>query len=820
MRDLEYAFRVLLKTPGFTVVTVLSLGVSIGASTALLSVVDAVLLRMLPVRQPGRLVTVHLGGWGDSASYRSFEVLRNGSGTVLDGLAAYATRPLTLAGTGSPERILGGFVSGEFFPTLGVTPILGRGLTPQDDRDAAAGGVVVSGAFWQRRLGTDPAVLGQTLRINGRAFPVVGVAPPGFFGMEVGRAVDVYLPVTAAAEIGAIDAGMMTGYFSTWLRLIGRLAPGTDERHAAARLTVLLHEYLRTAAGELDRASGASGERRQRLLSWQASLQPAGRGYGAILRSRLTAQLVAAGVLAGLVLLLVAANVGSLLLARAVARRREVAIRLSLGATRGQIGRHVLTESALLAMTGAFGGVLLAPVLASVVIRQLPADFGPVSLDVSLNWRVLGAATALCIFATLLTSLAALIHSTRQPPAAIKIAAAGVTERVRIGPQRALVVIQVAVCVVVLIVAALFVQTLRNLGRIDLGISAGHVLIGSIDPSSVGYAHADLQQLYRTIQDRLVRLPEVTSGSLMIGQPFLLRRGSDVEIQGRRINLRWEVVAPRFFETMGMSLTAGRDFTAGDTLSAPFAGIVNETLAQQYFPGRNPVGEYILRFVTKDGVTGRAPMQIVGIVRDVIHRTPRDHARPVLYAPAAQETFALSPASLVVRSALPPLRLVPAVRQAVSQIDPNLALFDVKTFEHQIQETIWAERLLSHVASGFGLTALTLAGLGLFGTLSHAVTRRAREIAVRIAIGANPRAIRNSVVGDGVLLCGAGALIGLPIAFAASRYLTGLLYGIEPGDWRPVAVAGLLLAGMALLAAYLPARRASRVDPMPVLRAE
>jgi predicted permease len=666
-------------------------------------------------------------------------------------------------------------------------------------------------------------VLGKMVRINGHAFPVVGVAPAGFFGVDVGRAIDVYLPITAAVEIGAIAPGMMTGRFSTWLQLLGRLEPGVDERRAAARLTVLLQNYMKEAVGELERSSDLTADRRQRLLAWQASLEPLGRGYGTTLRSRVTTPLTAATVLVGLVLALVSTNVGCLLLARAVARRREISIRLSLGATRTQIGRQVVIESALLAIVGACGALLLAPSLASIAVRQLPTDLGPISLDVSLNWRLLGIAAALSVLTTALVSLAAVIHATRQRPAhTLKLAGAGVTERLRIGPQRTLVGLQVALCVIVLVVAALFVQTLRNLDRVNLGVSSDQVLIASVDPSSVGYSAADLQALYRTIQDRLTALPEVSAASLILGQPFLLRRGSSVEIDGRDVNLRWEVVAPHFFETLGMSLKAGRDFARGDAAAGPFVAIVNETLANQQFSGRNPVGEYIYtsRF---DGMTARSirtSMEIVGVVRDVIHRSPRDQARPVLYAPVAQATIFLSPATVVVRSSVAPMRLVDTVRQTISRTDPNLALFDIKTFEQQVGETIWAERLLARAATGFSLTALVLAGLGIFGTLSHGVTRRAKEIGVRMAIGADARTIRRSVVRESLLLCAAGAVAGVPLALAGTRYLTSVLYGVQPGDWRALLGAITMLTLMAAVAAYLPARRASQIDPMRVLRAE
>ena len=820
MGDVRYAIRLLLKSPGFTAVTVLSLAISIGASTALFSVVDAVLLRMLPVPQPDRLVSVNLGGWGDSASYRAFETLRDGSQAVLEGLAAYASRPLTMGGGSVPERVEGAFVSGTFFSTLGVSPALGRALTPQDDRDGAGGGIVVSHAFWQRRFGSNPTVLGRPLRINGHLFPVVGVAPAGLFGIEIGRAIDIYLPLTAAADIGALDRGMMTGASSTWLRLIGRLAPGVDERRAAVHLTVLLQNFMGSVLNELERSSNVSPELRRRLLAWQATLQPVGRGYGPVLRSRLATPLTAATVLVGLMLLLVSANIASLLMGRTVARSRELAIRLSLGAGRGRIARQILTESALLGVAGASGGVLLAPFLAHTALRYLPADVGPISLDLSVDWRLVFVGFVLFALTTLLISLAPAIRATGRHRPSLKVATVGVTERVRVGPQKTLVGVQVAVCVVVLVLGALFLETLRNLSHVDLGLAPEHVLMASIDPSSVGYREERLQSLYRVIQDRLTATPEISSGSLIVGQPFLLRRGSDVEIEGRRLNLRWEVVAPRFFDTMGMSLKAGRDFTHQDTASAPRVTIVNETLARQQFPGQNPIGKSVFTFGTKDGQTVRTPMEIVGIVRDVIHRSPRDEPRPVLYAPAAQETFALSPATIVVRSRLLPMQIVDTVKQTVSQSASDLALFDIKTFEQQIDEAIWAERLLARVAGGFGIMTLVLAGLGLFGTLSQTVARRTREIGIRMALGADVRTIRRGVVRESLLLCALGAFCGAPFAVAGSRYLTQLLYGVAPGDWRALLIAAAMLGMTAALAAYLPARRASRVDPMQVLRAE
>ena len=320
---------------------------------------------------------------------------------------------------------------------------------------------------------------------------------------------------------------------------------------------------MRSAVDELERSSGPSPERRQRLLAWQATLQPAGRGYGTLLRSRLATPLTAATVLVVLILLLVSANVASLLMGRSVDRSRDVAIRLSLGATRRQIVRQIATESALLEIAGATAGVLLAPLLASTAVRYLPGNLGPIVLDLSIDWRLVSVALVVFAVITGLVSLAPAMRATGRNRPTVKVATIGVTERVRVGSQKALVGVQVAVCVVVLVLGALFVQTLRNLGRVDLGLSSERVLIASIEPSSVGYRDERLQALYRVIRDRLGALPEIASASLIIGQPFLLRRASDVEIEGRRLNLRWEVVAPSFFATMGMVLKAGRDFTQG-----------------------------------------------------------------------------------------------------------------------------------------------------------------------------------------------------------------------------------------------------------------
>ncbi|MGH9370707.1 MAG: ABC transporter permease, partial [Vicinamibacterales bacterium] len=465
--------------------------------------------------------------------------------------------------------------------------------------------------------------------------------------------------------------------------------------------------------------------------------------------------------------------------------------------------------------------LLLTPTLATILVRWLPSDLGPVFLDVSVDWRLLAGALVLMGALTLLITLAAIAYVTRQGPAPRLIATApGVTARVRIGAQRALVIVQVGVSVVVLSAAVLFVQTLRNLGRVDLGYSQEHVLVASIDPRSVGYEDGKLQHLYRTVQERLTAVPEISSASLIVGRPFLLRRGSDVEVVGQRVDVRWEVVGPQYFATLGMDFESGRDFTHGDTAAAPQVVIVNRRFANEYFRGRNPVGDYVYRIKTENGRTLRVPMEVVGLVRDVIHRNPRDEARPVLYAPIAQETFALSPAAVVARSRVAARQLEAAVRAAVAETDKNLALFDVKTFEQQIDETIWAERLLARVSTGFGVTALLLVGLGLFGTLSQAVTRRAKEIALRIAVGADAGRIQRGIVSDGLVLYAAGALVGVPLAVAATRYFRSLLFGIEPVDWRVPVVVGLLLGTTAALAAYLPARRASKVDPMQVLRTE
>jgi len=832
MQDVRYGGRVLLRNPGFTLVVALSLALGIGANTAIFSLLDAALLRLLPVEAPEQLFFLKKTGLGDKNqrfSYPSFERLRAAL-PASSGLAALGTiaRLNAVYGDGLPEAAQGQMVSGEWFGLLGVRPAIGRALAAEDNR--ALGGhpvAVLSHGYWQRRFAGDPGVLGRTVKLNGAAFTIVGVAPPGFFGVSVGDAPDLWLPLMMQAEIRYAqnasnrDADLRRPWVPQegieWLSVMLRVGDPQSAPAVADRLNAVFRREVE------ERAAKATDPReRERQLRERIELEPGGKGQ-ARLREQLSAPLAVLMAMVALVLLVACANIANLSLARAAARGQEMAVRLAIGAGRARLVRQLLTESLMLALAGGALGLLVARWGGNLLLRLASGDATPVALQLRLDYRVLGFGAALSIATGLAFGLWPALRATRLDlTAALKDNARAARGGSRPAFGRALVVGQVALSLVLLAGAALFARSLQNLARIDTGFDQGRVLTARLDPRAAGYSEEQLPGLYQRLLDRARALPGVRLASLSLYSLVSgSARTSSIHAAGRPHQPGEEnsgqenYVGPDYFATVGMTLVRGRDFGPQDDEKSPKVAIVNESFVRRFFGDENPLG----RRFGYGGPPEDAAYEVVGVVRDVKVNDLRERTPPMSYYPLRQHPAEYA-RSLDVRTVGDPRRVAAELRQALGEVDRNLPVREVITLAEQVDRTLTRERLVARLTGLFSLLALGLACLGLYGVMSYAVARRTGELGIRMALGATPRGVRWMVLREALLLVLIGVAAGLPLAVAAARLAAGLLYGLSPTDPATLTAAALIMLGVAGLAAYLPARRASRVDPMDALRYE
>ncbi|HKB07135.1 MAG TPA: ABC transporter permease, partial [Candidatus Polarisedimenticolia bacterium] len=823
------ALRALLKDPGFACVAVLTLALGIGANTAVYSLTDQILLRLLPVRNPQELAVLRMPGprsghtWSDidqgaqSFSYPFYKDLRDGN-QVFSGLLARFNVSLSVAGDGRTERADGELVSGNYFEVLGVRPSLGRLLAPDDE--SAPGGqpvAVLSHGYWTRRFGANPAVLNRTLVVNGHSLTVVGVAQAPFDGVQLGQAPDLFIPITLKPKMTPNWDGL-DNRSDYWLQMIGRLQPGLSLPGAEAGLQPLVRSALeQDVAAMKDLAS----EKRQRFLDKKLALLPGARGR-LVLQQETRDGLLLLSSLVGLVLLIACANVANLLIARGIARRREIAVRLALGARRSHLMRQLLTESLLLALAGGAVGLLVAAWSIDSILVLFPQEEGPVGLSAGLDFRLLAFNFGLALLTGLAFGLIPALRATRPDlVASIKDQSAGAgTGAGHVRLRKGLVVAQIAVTAVLLSTAGLFALSLRHLRLVDLGMNAEHLLTFSIEPELNGYSPARSAVLFDDIRHDLERLPGVTSASAAeIAVLTDSSSSSNVDIEGYTapnesgIHLPQNWIGPRFFSTLGVPLISGREISESDTAGSPRVALVNATMARTYFAGRDPVGRHF-KFGSKS-----PDIEIVGVVGDSKHTTVREEARGYVYLPYTQKSD-LGQATFYVRSALPSESLAPAVRDLVRRRDADLPIYGLKTLVQQRDESLYDDRLVTMLSIAFGFLAALLAAIGLYGVMSYSVARRTPEIGIRMALGASLRNVRGLVLKEAMLLAVVGLAIGLPAALMAGRLAASLLFGVQSGDPLLLAGSGLLLIGVMLLAAYMPARRATRIDPMIALRSE
>ena len=826
LQDLRYGLRQLRRNPGFTIVAVLTLALGIGANTAIFSVVNAVMLRTLPVANPGQLVQIRFRSPRSSSLRMTFtnplwEQIRDHQ-DALAGAFAWSPQDFDLADGGEAHEVRGMYVSGSYFPTLGVPSAIGRLIAPEEDHHGCSGVAVLGYGFWQRNYAGARSAIGSLLRVNGHSFPVIGVTAASFFGTDVGERFDVALPICAEAVIRGKDS-ILNQRSAWWLLMMGRLAPGEKNEQATARLNARAAEIFAASVPSNWRPDDQQAFRRSSFKT-----VPAGTGLTGFsgLRDQYEKPLEILMVVVGFVLLIVCANIASLLMARAAAREREFAVRLSMGASRARLVRQVLTESLLLSAAGALCGMLLARWGSALLVRLVSTTTSRVYLDLSMDGRVLGFTAGIVIVTGLVFGLLPALRATRVPlTSAMKGGEAQPGEsRSPFHSGRWVVAVQVALSLVLLVGTGLFVRTYRNLVTFNPGFDRSNVLLVSMDVHNAGIGPEARIPFYGRVLERLKSLPGAVSASQSWLTPISgLEWNGMIQSEGYQppageMPLVWfNWVTPEYFATLRTALVAGRTFNSRDSATSPKVAIVNEALVRRFFPNQDPL-EKSFRM---DGPPGTPPerIQIVGVVRDSKYLSLREADVPFAYVPPAQAPFVPDDSSFEIRTAVKPASMIPAVRDAIGR-ENKAASLRFGTLEQQIDNSLVQERLLSTLSGFFGGLALLLTAIGLYGVMAFLVTRRTHEIGIRMALGAERQDVLKMVIGQGLKLAVLGVAAGLAGALALTRFLASLLYGVKATDPLTFIAVSLILIAVALLACYIPARRAAKVDPMVALRYE
>jgi|ERR1043166_4287894 predicted permease len=829
MQDLRYGLRQLRQSPGFTLAAMLSLALGIGANTAIFQLIDAIRLKMLPVHNPQELVSIDFpkgssrSGWFSTRSarltYAQWEQIREQQ-QAFTGVLAWSAARFNLSSGGEARYAEGLYVSGEFFSQLGVEAVLGRTFTAQDDSQTCAGaGAVLSYAFWQREFGGDPGILGHSLRLDGYPMPVIGVTPPSFFGVEVGNRYDVAIPLCADRLLAEDKKGRIPLRYAWWLSMMGRLKPGWTVERANTHLNTLSPGIMQATLPPTYKPETA-----KHYLANKLAATDGGTGVSG-LRREYERPLWLLMATTGLVLLIACANLANLLLARASVREREIAVRLAIGASRWRLLRQLLAESLLLAVAGTSLGAVLAGTLSRGLVALMSTANSPLFVGLSLDWRVLEFAAGLAMLTCLLFGLAPALRATQlSPVSAMRAGGRSMSAgRERFSLRRILVATQVALSLVLLVGALLFVRSLRNLLTTEAGFKAEGVLTVSLDFGRAQYPKERRPAVYRELHDLLAALPGVVSAAQVLFTPV---SGSgwnnDIGPDGTTAAASGKMAffnraGPGYFRTLSTNLLAGREFDEHDTLSSPKVAIVNETFAKKFFGGANPVG----RTFHLEAEAGKPEplIQIVGLVKNTKYYELREDFLPIGFFPIAQDEDPGPGATFVLRVVGSPGRLMSAVKPAVAAVSPAIGI-EFRSLSAQLQESLLREKLMAALSGGFGLLAGLLATLGLYGVISYMVARRRNEIGVRIALGADRTRVILLVLREAVLLLGVGLTAGVVIAMWAGRAAATLLFGLQPYDPVSMVAAVALLTGIALAASYGPARRAAGLEPMVALRDE
>ncbi len=825
--DLKFVLRSLGRSPLFVIVAVLSLALGIGANSAIFSLLDQVILRSLPVKDPRRLVSMDWKGAFSGSmhdehtfSYPMYRAFRDKSKNMFDGVIARFQTPVDLGWRGVAERANAELVSGNYFDVLGVTAAIGRTLTPKDDKlKNGEPYVVLSYPYWQKRFAENPAVLNQAIDINNHPMTVVGITMRGFKGTEVGRPADVFVPMMMKAEVTPTWDDM-ENRLSVWLNILARLKPGVSVKQAQAAITVL---YRQEQLEDLKANPEANASFRKRFLKNPFTLAPAGRGFS-MLREKFSTPLVVLMAMVGTLLLIACGNVANLLVARAATRQREISIRLSLGASKRAIFRLVLIESLLLSLTGGALGLLVAAWSGAVLLRFLPLENAGQVFSTSPDARILLFTLALSVITALVFgSLPALQIAKPDVASTLKNEATSVIGSGHVKLRKALVTAQISLSLLLLIGAGLFARSLYNLMEVKTGMRIERVLSFSVDPSLAGYSEAKARQAFQDLQQALEAIPgaQAVSGSenpILADQNWISTTQVEGYVAKDRENLNPNVngVLPGFFSTMGIPLVAGREFTQRDGFGSPKAAIVNETFVKYFFHNRNPMGRHI-GFGSPQ--RPKLDMEIVGVVQDVKSLTLKQKPTREVWIPALQEEH---PSSLTfyIRTENDPEAMTRMARRTVRRLDAGLPIYDMKTLETQIRETHYIDRLITMLSAAFGLLATLLAAIGLYGVMAFTVSQRTRELGIRMALGAQNGNVLRLVMREVVILTAIGIGVALPLALGLGRLIESQLFEIKASDPSVLIGATVLLGAVALAAGYIPALRATRIDPMNALRWE
>jgi predicted permease len=820
----------LAKSPGFTLVAILTLALGIGANAAIFSVTDQVLLRLLPVQKPEELVVLRSPGpnpgrnWSDgdvgvAFSYPMYKDLRDHN-PVFSGLLARFAIQASVSGQGQTELAKGELVSGNYFEVLGVRPALGRVLTSQDETAAGANPeTVLSYGYWERHFGRDPGILNKQLVVNGVSMTVVGVVAPGFFGVQVGQTPDIFIPVTMKAQMTPNWDGLADRK-DHWLAMLGRLKPGMSLAKAEAGIAPEYSAILQSEASELK----SSPERKKQFLDKKILLDTGSHGRP-ILQHDAGKPIWILMSMVGLVLLIACANLASLLVARGEARQREIAVRMAMGAGRWRLIRQLLTESLLISLAGGAAGLLVGSWTLGALVGSIPESLGAQGLQGKFDYRVLAFSFGISILAGLLFGLIPALRSTSADlQSTLREQGANVfggKSNVRL--RKALLVSQVALTVVLLAAAGFFAQSLMNLKRQDLGVKTDHVIQFAVAPELNRYTPEQTVALADRLRENIAGLPGVRSVS--VAEMSLLSdsdSSANITAEGYTVSedtntdVQQNWIGPNFFATLGIPLLSGREFDSRDTSTAPKVAIVSEKMAQTYFRGQNPVGRH---FAFGSGNDVHPDIEIVGVAKDSKNTDLRQEIRPLVYIPYTQDKN-FGNATFYVRTNLEPTALGSTLRKIVQSADANLPVFDMKTLDQQVDEIAFSERLLTFFSLCLGLLAALLAAIGLYGVMAYMVAQRTREIGIRMALGASQKNVAWLVLREIVRISIAGLGIGLVAAFGLGKLIESQLFGVKASNPLVFLTSALLLSAVALLAGWLPARKAASVDPMVALRYE
>ena len=838
--DIRYAIRGFRRTPLFTAIAVVSLAFGIGANTAVFSLLDQVMLRLLPVKQPEQLVLLttrgsHYGSnWGGNAiSYPMYSDFRSHN-QVFSGMFCRFPFDVSLGYGNHTERVGAELVSGSYFPVLGVTAALGRTFTPEQDR--TPGGepfAVLSYSFWQTRFSSDRNILGKTLVVNGHDMTVIGIAQPGFDGVELGHSTKVFSPIMMKAQMTPFWDGMKDRR-QRWVNAFGRLKLGVSVQQAKASLQPFMHSMLEMEVKEPAFRNASSYTKQQFLKSWMDLLPGSqGRSY---LREQLSTPLWVLMGITGAVLLLACANLANLLLARATTREREIAIRFAIGASRRRIIRQFLIESLLLSAFGAIIGLLVAFWADRLLLMAyLPADSaGDLTISAAPDVRILAFTLITMLLTALIFGLVPALRGSRSDVApTLKDQAGAVVGGNNVLFRKVLVGVQVTLSLLLLIAAALFLRTLTNLRRLGPGFPVERLVGFNLDPSANDYSGERAKLFYKTLTGDLESVPGVRSVGLA---SMRILEGdewdSSVTVEGYSAKPGqspepfMNSISPNYFATMGIPIVMGRDFTVKDAQrikhgpdkddTSPATIMINEAFARKFFAGRNPIGLHI-GFGSDPGT--KTDMEIIGLVKDVKYTNLRDQIPVQAFIPYLADEH-VGGMTVYLRTTADPRQIMSIVRQKVRRLDPNIPIFDMRTTEQQLDLSLRTERLVASLSTVFGFLATLLAVIGLYGVMAYMVARRTREIGIRMALGAVQGNVIWMVMREVLLVIAAGVVIGIPLAIGLSQLVRSQLYGLSPHDPITLAAAALVLAIVACLAGFVPAYRASRIDPTRALRYE